>query len=398
MSHQVKAMIIFEEALAMVRNSVVTPEPEQVLLARAHGRVLAQDVFADIEMPPFNKSAVDGYACRRQDLPGPLEVVEVIAAGVVPESVIAAGQCSKIMTGSMIPQGADTVIMVEDTEILVDGRIMFTREKTSANIAWKAEDVTLGQQVLSKGTLLKPQHIAILAAMGVAKPFVYRQTVAGIITTGDELVEPGQKPGPSQIRNSNAHQLMAQAEMMGLRTVYLGIASDTPESIRQILTEGFKTCDIILLTGGVSMGDFDYVPAVLKEMDVQIQFKSIAVQPGRPTVFGIRGNKFLYGLPGNPVSSFVQFELLVKPLAYKTMGYEYQPQIVRLPLAQDFSRKKGNRKSFIPVRITPEGKIQPIEYHGSAHIHSYEDADGIMAIEMGETFIAAGELRNVRQL
>lgn len=391
-------MFIFEDALAMVRNSVVTPEPEQVLLAQAHGRILAQDVFADIEMPPFNKSAVDGYACRRQDLPGPFEVVETIAAGVVPESVIAAGQCSKIMTGSMVPQGADTIIMVEDTEILVDGRIMFTREKTSANIAWKAEDVTLGQQVLSKGTLLKPQHIAILAAMGVAKPFVYRQAVAGIITTGDELVEPGQKPGPSQIRNSNAHQLMAQAEMMGLRTVYLGIASDTPESIRQILTEGFKTCDIILLTGGVSMGDFDYVPAVLKEMEVQIQFKSIAVQPGRPTVFGLRGNKFLFGLPGNPVSSFVQFELLVKPLAYKTMGYEYQPQIVRLPLAQDFSRKKGNRKSFIPVRITPEGKIQPLEYHGSAHIHSYEGADGIMAIEMGETFIAAGELRNVRQL
>ncbi|MCD6659071.1 MAG: molybdopterin molybdotransferase MoeA [Lentimicrobium sp.] len=391
-------MITFEEALAMVRNSAVTPETEQVLLAHARGRVLAQDVFADIEMPPFNKAAVDGYACRRQDLPGPLEVVEIIAAGVVPESVIAAGHCSKIMTGGMVPQGADTIIMVEDTETLEDGSIMFAREKTSANIAWKAEDVTLGQQVLSKGTLLKPQHIAILAAMGVAEPLVYRRAVAGIISTGDELVEPGQKPGPSQIRNSNAHQLMAQAEMMGLRTVYLGIASDTPESIRQILTEGFKTCDIILLTGGVSMGDFDYVPAVLNEMEVQIQFKSIAVQPGRPTVFGIRGNKFLFGLPGNPVSSFVQFELLVKPLAYKAMGYEYHPQIVRLPLARDFSRKKGSRKSFIPVRITPEGKIQPLEYHGSAHIHSYEGADGIMAVELGETFIAEGELRDVRQL
>lgn len=391
-------MITFEEALAIVDNVEVKPVVEQVGLAGAVGRVLAEDLFSDVEMPPFNKAAVDGYACRRAELPGPFEVLEVVPAGILPRFQVGQGQCSKIMTGAMVPEGADTMIMVEHTETLPDGKIRFTSDKTSSNIAWRAEDVKEGQLVLQKGILLRPHHIAILASIGCVKPSVYRRPVIGIISTGDELVEPWQKPELGQIRNSNAHQLMAQAMAIGLPVEYIGIAPDSPEGTRRFITEGFERSDILLLTGGVSMGDFDYVPAVMAELGVEILFKSIAVQPGRPTVFGIKEGKFLFGLPGNPVSSFVQFELLVRQLAFRLMGHRFKPVLVKLPMAAEYNRRKAERKSFMPVRINSDGKIEPLAYHGSAHIHSYEGADGMMAVEIGETHIEAGELRNVRQL
>jgi len=390
-------MITFEEALSIVNFIPVTPVAEQVRLDEAVGRVLADDIFSDVEMPPFNKAAVDGYACRRAELPGPFEVLEVVPAGVLPKLLVGPGQCSKIMTGAMVPEGADTMIMVELTETLPDGKILFLKDKTSSNIAWKAEDVMEGQLVLQKGTLLKPQHIAILASVGCANPSVFRRPVIGIISTGDELVEPWQKPEAGQIRNSNAHQLMAQAKAIGLPVKYIGIAADTPEGTREMMVQGFEKSDILLLTGGVSMGDFDYVPAVMEELGVDIMFKSIAVQPGRPTVFGTRDKQFLFGLPGNPVSSFVQFEMLVKQLAFRFMGHELKPATVKLPMAAEYNRKKAERKSFMPVRINFNGKIEPLDYHGSAHIHSYEGADGMMAVEIGEMHIDAEELRDVRQ-
>lgn len=391
-------MITFEEALAIINYVGVKPLAEKVSVDRATGRILAEDILSDMEMPPFNKSAVDGYACRRAELPGPFSVMEIIQAGTLPTLPIDEGQCSKIMTGAMIPEGADTVIMVEWTEALPDGRIRFIGERTSSNIAWQAEDVKKGQLVLQKGTLLKPQHIAILASVGCGEPLVFKLTVIGVISTGDELVEPWVVPALGQIRNSNAHQLMAQAREIGLPVEYLGISADTPEDTRKMIIQGFEKSDILLLTGGVSMGDFDFVPEIMNELGIDIKFKSIAVQPGRPTVFGVRNGQFIFGLPGNPVSSFVQFELLVKQLAYRIMGHSWKPKIVKLPMAADYSRKKAERKSFVPVRINIDGKIEPLEYHGSAHIHAYEDADGIMSIELGETHIAAGELRDVRQL
>lgn len=391
-------MITFEEASSIVKGISVQPVPEKVSLEQAVGRVLAADVFSDVEMPPFNKAAVDGFACRHMDLPGPLDVIEIIPAGVVPAKVITNAVCAKIMTGAMVPEGADAIVMVEYTQTNEEGKIIFTGDKTSSNIAFKAEDVKIGDHVLKIGTRIQPQHIAMLAAVGVVEPLVYKAPVIGVISTGDELVEPDQKPGIPQIRNSNAQQLMAQARQLGLEVVYFGIALDTPESLERMIQKGFEQSDVLLLTGGVSMGDFDHVPAVLKVLGVDVLFDSIAVQPGKPTVFGRKGNKFLFGLPGNPVSSFVQFELLVKQLIFKMMGHDYKPAMIKLPLAKDFSRRKAERKSFIPVNITDEGEIIPLEYHGSAHIHAYEGAAGIMAVEIGETQIAAGTLKDVRQL
>jgi molybdopterin molybdotransferase len=224
---------------------------------------------------------------------------------------------------------------------------------------------------------------------------VYKQVKVAVISTGDELVEPDVVPSVSQIRNSNAYQLLAQAATMGAIVTYTGIALDTEDSTREMLTKAFDGNDVILLTGGVSMGDFDHVPKVLKELGVELKFKSIAVQPGRPTVFGVRGKQFIFGLPGNPVSSFVQFELLVKPLIYGLMGYKHKPLEIILPMGKEYGRRKSKRLSWLPVKIDG-GKVFPLEYHGSAHINALTDADGLISIAIGNTKLEEGRQVEIR--
>lgn len=392
-------MIDFEEAYNIVTGSAKTTLPvEKVELNDALNRILARDVRSDISMPPFDKSAVDGFACRRPDLPGPLKVLEVIPAGKIPEFKVTTGTCSRIMTGAPLPEGADTVIMVEDVEETGRDTILYKSEKIKNNICFYGEDIKASETVLNKGTLVKPQHIAVLATAGCVEPKVYRKVRVGIISTGDELVEPDIKPDPSQIRNSNASQLFAQIIRFGGIPDYVGIALDTPESTEEMIAQAFEKNDVVLLTGGVSMGDFDYVPEVMKKLGIEIKFDSIAVQPGRPTTFGVRGNRFIFGLPGNPVSSFVQFELLVKPLLYKLTGFQYKPLSIRLLMGKDFTRKKSVRLSWIPVRINDVGEVIPLEYHGSAHINALSFADGIIPVPRGIALIKKGELVNVRQI
>ncbi|MBC8487653.1 MAG: molybdopterin molybdotransferase MoeA, partial [Bacteroidetes bacterium] len=244
----------------------------------------------------------------------------------------------------------------------------------------------------------KPQHIAVLATTGSVNPMVYRQAKVAVFSTGDELVEPDKKPSVSRIRNSNAYQLLAMVKNAGAIPEYTGIASDTEESTREMITKAFKRNDIVILSGGVSMGDFDYVPQILEELGVELKFKSIAVQPGRPTVFGIREKQFIFGLPGNPVSSFVQFELLVKPFIYRLSGFNYIPVRINLPMGKDYIRKKSTSLSWLPVRIYDNGEVYPIEYHGSAHINALTSANGLISVPIGQTILKKGDLVNVRQI
>jgi molybdopterin molybdotransferase len=389
-------MIAFEEAYRKVIGSAAVLDWEIVGLAASLGRVLAEDVTSDSDMPPFDKSAVDGYACRKADLNDEFEVIEVIPAGKVPEKTITSGKCAKLMTGGMVPDGADTVIMVELTTETSVNHISFMQEKTSANICFMGEDIRKDEVVLKKGTFIRPQEIAVLASVGCVEPGVFLRPVVGIISTGDELVEPERTPAKSQIRNSNAAQLIAQVQKAGAIPQYFGIAADNEEATRKSIIEALENSDMVLLTGGVSMGDFDFVPQILEELGISIQFKSMAVQPGRPTVFGTKDGKYLFGLPGNPVSSFVQFELLVKPLIFALMGCDFKPLELKLPMGETYVRRQTKRKSFVPVFIKT-GKVYPVEYHGSAHIHSYIFADGIVAVELGETTLQEGAMVDVRQ-
>lgn len=389
-------MIQFEEALAIINKSAVPLASEKIKLEESAGRILAVDVFSDMDMPPFDKSAVDGYACRRDDLRKELNVLETIPAGKVPTKVIGAGECSKLMTGGMLPEGADTVIMVEDIEITGPDTIRFVASRTSPNYCTKAEDIRLGEMVLEKGTLIRPQEIAVLASVGCAYPEVYKQPRIGIISTGDELVEPGETPAESQIRNSNAYQLLAQAQKANCSASYFGIARDTEQATLNIIQQAAAESDIVILTGGISAGDFDFVPAVIEQAGFDIKFRSLAVQPGKPVIFATRNNQYLVALPGNPVSSFVQFEMLVKYLVKLITGNKGRELQVKVPMGIDYTRKKTSRKAFFPVFLSSEGTVMPVEYHGSAHIHSYIQADGIAVIEIGEQEIKKGTLVDVR--
>lgn len=391
-------MITFDEALLIVKKAAIQIGNERIGFKKSVNRILAEDILSDIQMPPFNKSAVDGFACRKSDLDKVMEVVEVIPAGKYPEKIIGAQQCSKIMTGAPVPEGADCVIMVEDSEVVDETHIRYLKDQVKNNICKIGEDISKDQTVLPKGILIKPQHIAVMASAGCMNPLVSRAIRIGIISTGDELVEPDKIPTRSQIRNSNAYQLFTQIEKIGAIPDYVGIALDTEESTRKMLIRAFEHNDVILLSGGVSMGDYDYVPKVLLDLGVHLEFKSIAVQPGRPTVFGVKGRQFIFGLPGNPVSSFVQFELLVKPLVYKMSGYNYRPLQLNLPMGTEYSRKRTSRLSWLPVKINDAGEVIPLEYHGSAHINALTDADGLISIPIGQTKLNKGEVVHVRQI
>ena len=390
-------MIKFEEALNIVIKTTKILGIEQVPINDSIDRILAEDIKSDIDIPPFNKSAMDGYACRRSDLKNVLEVFEIIPAGQAPTKTINENQCSKIMTGAPVPDGADCVIMVEQTEIVSENKIRFTANETLNNIAYKAEDVSKGGVVLKKGILIQPQHIAILAAVGAVKPTVAKQPKVAVISTGDEIIEPEGMPGPSQIRNSNAYQLIAQIKKINCIPIYMGIAPDNPEKTASIITKALEKADVLLLTGGVSMGDFDFIPGILKEKNIDIKFQKMLVRPGSPTVFGVNNNKWIFGLPGNPVSSFVIFEMLVKPFLNKLMGNDAEMKNYRLPISADFKRKKTDRLNWIPIIIN-NGEAALIEYHGSGHIHSMCFADGLMTIPFGISEIKKGELVDVRPL
>jgi molybdopterin molybdotransferase len=407
-------MILFEEALKIVMEQQVAPVFENVSLTASLGRVLAADVRSDIDMPPFEKSAVDGFACRLADfdkmtklsqtagnyLPDSidtLEMVETIPAGKSPEKSTGPGQCAKIMTGAMVPDGADCVVMVEDTSEQPGMRIAFTKDRTAKNICHRGEDVRKGEVVLARGLQVGPAHIAVLASVGAVNPLVYKLPAVGIISTGDELVEPQETPGPAQIRNSNAWQLEAQVLRVPAHPVYYGIAGDESQSLRNLIERALAGSDLVLLTGGVSMGDFDFVPVVMQEAGIEILFKSVAIQPGKPTVFGRIGKKYIFGLPGNPVSSFMLFELMVKPFLMKMTGHEMVAREFILPMGSNYSRRRSDRKSMIPVRII-NGRIFPVDYHGSAHINAYTQADAVMIMEIGTTKINQGELVHVRPI
>lgn len=389
-------MIPFERALEIVLNAAHRLDAERVSIHDALGRVLAEDVKSDMDMPPFDKSVMDGYACRRADLANELTVIEIIPAGVVPRREIGPNQCAKIMTGSMVPRGADCVVMVEFTDNPSENKIRFTGKETEDHICKQGEDVRRSDVVVRKGTRIEPQHIAVLASVGCVNPRVAIRPRVGVIATGDELVPPGQKPSLSQIRESNSCQLRAQISRIGAIGRNYPIAVDTDVGIHKILSEALAKNDVVVLSGGVSMGDYDLVPKIMKKNGIKVLFEKIAVKPGKPTVFGTHDKGACFGLPGNPVSAFVTCELLVKPFLYKMMGYKYRPRIVHVPLETTINRKDTRRQGWIPVTITDTGAAKAREYHGSAHIGALCGADGLVTVDIGVAEVRKGTTVRVR--
>lgn len=391
-------MIPFENAYKIMMKNVIQIGSERVDLASSLDRVLAEDVKTDSDIPPFPKSAMDGYACRKEDLGGDLSVIEVIAAGALPEKTVGPGQCSKIMTGAPVPEGADCVIKIEDTRETGDNRVRFTGEKVPHNICARGEDLREGDVVLEKGEWITPAHIAVLATVGCANPLVSLRPRITVIPTGDELVDPTEKITPGKIRNSNGPQLCAQIKKAGAIANYFGVAGDQVEALDEAVKKAMPESDIVVLSGGVSMGDFDLVPGVLRSNGFKIEFEKVAMKPGKPTVFGRAGNTYCCGLPGNPVSTFVVFEIMLKPLIHKMMGHDLKTHLLPVVFDGDRIRGRKNRQVTVPVRFTEPGKVASIEYHGSAHISSITMAHAMLTVPSGVTEIRKGETVHVRPI
>ncbi len=402
-------MIKFEKAIEIVLSHTLETDQMLIPLAGSMDHFLASNIYADRDMPPFNKSAVDGYACRGEDIEKGLRVIENIPAGYSPKFKITEGCCSKIMTGAKLPDGADTVIMVEEVAKVIEGVEVadaggFIRyanadgNKLKNNICLKGEDIKAGELVLEAGKFVKPQHIAILAAMGISNVPVFKPLNIGLLSTGDEIVEPDVVPEEVQIRNSNGWQLRAQVMRSGAVANYYGIVPDNEKSIKDAIEKALVDNDILVLTGGVSMGDFDFVPSIISGLGFEILFDKVAVQPGKPSTFAIKKTpgsnkteKVIFALPGNPVSSFIQFELLIRPFIFKSLGASDPVLWFEMASAQDYKRKHTERKALIPVIASPDGRFTIINYNGSAHILALAKANAIAEIPEGISFIGIGD-------
>jgi len=391
-------MITTDEALKILNDNISPLEIEIIGCACSIKRVLGEPVYSDMNFPPFNKAAMDGFACRNFDLHLPLTVIEEIPAGKVPILTIKLGQCAKIMTGAEVPEGADIVIMKEDVKILDNQQILFTRKKSSTNICLVGEDVKSGDRLLEQGVVIKPEHLALFAGAGKTEIKVYKQPTVAVISTGSEIVEPEFSPSRGEIRNSNGPQLVGQLLSLGIESDYMGIVKDVRDEVSDKISSGTKNHDLVIISGGISVGDYDYVPEILRELGFGLLITEISSKPGKHTIFAKKGNHYVLGLPGNPVSSFIQFEVLGKALIYKLMGHDFKPLRLSVKLSGDFKRKKADRFEIIPIKINQLGEAELLPYHGSAHIQALAYADALMEIPTGITQINKGENVYVRPL
>uniref|UniRef100_UPI00356A1066 molybdopterin molybdotransferase MoeA n=1 Tax=Pontiella sp. TaxID=2837462 RepID=UPI00356A1066 len=263
---------------------------------------------------------------------------------------------------------------------------------------YKGEDVKTGDVVLKPGERITPGHIAVLAAAGCTAPVVAKVPTVGILSTGSELVPPGEPVSGAAIRETSGHQLLAQVADAGCRPTFYGIVEDDETKIANAIRTAVDENDVVLICGGSSAGDFDFVPNLLEQADFEHAFNKVAIQPGKPLAFAVRGDKVCFGMPGNPVSTFMTFETIVKPFLYRSMGHDFRAPVVRLRLGKTMKRKKGARLAFVPGHFTDAGTVEKLEYHGSAHIHAIARADGWITFPIDATELEEGSMVDFWQL
>lgn len=371
---------------------------EIVLLKDALNRILQEDVTADTPMPPFDKSAMDGFACRLKDIENELEVLEILQAGMVPSKIIGENQCSKIMTGAAVPEGADCVFMVEHSTKVGENKIKCTNPKTNKNICYKGEDYQTNEVLIKKGTIINVSQMAVLAGAGYHQVKVSVQPKIGLINTGSELVEPHIKPEYGKIRNSNASQLISQLGKMNLQVTNYGIVEDDYDKHVNVLNQAIEENDFIFFTGGASVGDFDLVPKILADLKFEIYWNRTGIKPGNPMSFSKKDKIYCFGLSGNPVSSLMQFDLIAKPVLYKLMGANYNALRIKAEIGFAYFRKKADRLGIVPVVINSEGMIDKIPFNGSAHINSLVFANALLEVPFEQKTLKKGDSVYVRPI
>jgi molybdopterin molybdotransferase len=399
------AMLPVEDALKVVLSHCRPLAPETAPLGvDSLGLVLAEDVASDLDSPPFDKALMDGYAVRAADVPGgraELRIAaEVMAGQVAPP--LPPGQAIRIMTGAPIPAGADAVIRVEQTRLLDDGRVYIesTQPKSGQSILRRGAEMKRGDVVLKVGAAIGPQELGLLACVGRTNANVIPAPRVAILSTGDELVEANEQPRGGQIRNSNGPMLTAQAVRAGAASRYLGNARDDEASLTAMIRDGLNS-SILVLSGGVSMGKRDLVPGVLKDLGMQAHFHQIAMKPGKPLLFGTRGQTLVFGLPGNPVSSFCCFELFVRPAIGALAGHVNPgPNWQQAVLTEDFAYTT-DRPTYHPAFVeNSHGStcVRPVTWFGSPDLRALTKANALMLTAAGANSYAAGSTMPVLDL
>ena len=360
-------MIDYAEALRLVVGKAKRLPAESVPLMTSLGRTLAQTIRAGAPIPPFAKATMDGYAVRAEDtspaaagLPVELEVVEDLPAGRVSRKALGLGQAVRIMTGAPLPKGADAVVMVEDTEKAGTRAKIFRPVAPGDNIGRAGEDLEKGDLILERGELIGPAEVGMLAALWLASIRVARRPKLAVVATGDEIVEPGEKTGPGRIWNSNGYSLLSLALEAGAEARYLGIARDRSSELRLKIRKA-RDADILAVSGGVSVGDYDLVKEGLRNLGVRPVFWQLRIKPGKPTFFGVCGRQLVFGLPGNPTSAMVMFHLFVWSAIDLMLGRRQTgPQSGRAVLEQEISVRPG-RTQFLRGRLVGQGPVLRVE-------------------------------------
>lgn len=392
------------EAQQIIIDAIGTMGMESVALAQSLGRVLGEDIRANRDQPPYDVSAMDGYALRSADAanaPVTLEVIEDIKAGDMPSKTVQAGQCARIMTGAPLPQGADAVLRVEDTQAVSDGRVQINCSvKIGNDIRYRGESMRDGEVVLTAGTEIVPGVVGMLAMVKAANIKVYRQPRVAILSTGDELEGLNDAFDANKIPDANSYALMAQVQALGIQPVLLGIARDDPDELRRHLQTGLQY-DALLVSGGTSVGVHDYVRPTLEALGVQMKFWRVSMKPGHPMAFGSTDKTFVFGLPGNPVSSMVCFEQFVLPALRRMMGY---PRLHRRTVAARLThdiKHKHSRTEFVRVTLrSEEGGYAATSTgaQGSGILPSMAKADGLLVVPSASQGLMAGEQVRVQLL
>lgn len=392
-------MITFRKALTEILSFAKPVKTEKIAVTDSYGRILSSDIIAPISIPTFDNSAMDGYAARSSDLkkvPLTLKVVEIIQAGSVPRKTVRRGECAKIMTGAPMPSGADCVIMVEDTKMIMsDGHnpevMILKRVKKWENVRFAGEDIKKGTKVLSAGQVVTPSVMGVLSSVGLDRVEVYKKVKVGFLTTGDEIIHPPKVLKRGQIYNSNRYTLLGAINSCGAEPVYMGHIRDNLAAIADAVKKGVMAADIIVSSGGVSMGDYDAVKKAFESLGAKIKFWKVAMKPGRPNVFAVLNGKPVFGLPGNPVSTLLSFELMVKPAIYRMSGRkDFLPETFTAKSNFKFS-KNDRRQHFLRAILSGkkgEYAVKLTGPQGSAILTSVVKADCLVVVPEGKVEIS----------